>query len=696
MSLEKAYNPKKYESKIYQAWEESGYFNPDKLPNERKETYTIMIAPPNITGELHMGHALENTLLDIIIRRQRMRGYKTLWLPGTDHAGISTQSIVENELAKKGIRKDDIGREKFLEYVWQRKEKYGNMILNQLKKLGFSLDWSRTAFTMDENYQEAVNYAFEHYRKKGWIYQGKRVINWSVKDQTALSDLEIYYKEQKDTLWYIKYHLVEDPKKYIIVATVRPETMLGDTAVAVNPKDTRYKDLVGKKAIVPIVEREILIIADDAVKKEFGTGAVKVTPAHNTTDFEISERHKLEVIEVIDRYGKIIEAFEPFAGLKVKEARKKVIEKLQKLNLIEKTEDYTHNVAYGERCHTVIEPRLSNQWFVAMNELAKKTIAAIERGEVQYHPAKWKDVALEWLKNIRDWNISRQIWWGHPVPVEGSTDVLDTWFSSALWPFATLGWPKETDELKNYYPTNVITSAREIIHLWMTRMIFSGLEFTGQVPFKDIIVHETILTKDGKRMSKSLGTGINPLDYVEQYGADATRFGLVWQAMGTQDIRWDETAIVAGKKFLNKIWNATRLVLAREPDEIDPEAAFTPAAEHNQKIISSFWQTHNQFEQELKDYEFGPALHTIYDFFWHTFCDKFLETSKEHDDRETTHTLLVVLANSLKLLHPFEPFLTEALWQQLPIKNKTLLIVEPWPISKKFPPKVDQPLAETN
>ncbi len=684
--LPKTYNPQETEERIYKLWEESGYFNPDNLPGERKEEYTVMIAPPNITGSLHMGHALENTISDIMVRYKRMRGFKTLWLPGIDHAGISAQSKVEKELLKQGFKIQDLGREAFIKKVGAWKEQYGSTILDQLKKLGFSFDWSRIAYTMDSDYQNAVKNVFNYYKGKGLIYKGKRIINWSVKDQTALSDLEIYYQEQKDTLWYLKYPLTDDANRYVIIATTRPETMLGDTAVAVHPSDIRYEDLIGKKIRLPITGREIVIIADHAVEKEFGTGAVKVTPAHDFLDFEIGQRHNLEQIEVINKFGKVTDAFPDFTGLKVTEAREAVAKKLQELGVIEKMTDYTHNVAYGERCQTIIEPLLSEQWFLKMDELAKKAVQAIESGTVTYHPERWKDVALTWLRNIRDWNISRQIWWGHPIPVAGETDVLDTWFSSALWPLATQGWQKPGDKVAKY-PTQMITSARDILHLWITRMIFSGIEFMGEVPFKDVIIHGTILTKDGKRMSKSLGTGIDPLELIAKYGADATRFGLIYQSVGgQQDIKYGEEFILTGKKFANKLWNIARYILQKTGDNWSTHIRDIKKPFHIDEITGSvsyggpLRTLSEHTTANLGKYQFGEALHEIYDVIWHGFADKYIEESKSKDNSETKSNLAHSLVVILKLLHPFMPFVTEEIWQQLPSwPGKKMLIVEEWP-----------------
>src|SRR3989339_1278741 len=562
--LLKPYAPKETEGRIYKLWEESGYFNPDKLPERNGQTFTIVLPPPNVTGTLHMGHALNATIQDILIRQKRMQGYKTLWIPGTDHAGIATQNVVEKDLKKQGISRHDLGKEKFLEKVWEWKEKYGNIILDQLKKIGSSCDWSRTRFTMDEKYSEAVKAAFLHYHKKGWIYQGERVINWCPRCQTSLSDLEIEYLEQQSKLYFIKYP-VKNGKNFITVATTRPETMLGDTAVAVNPKDERYKNLIGQKLILPIQNREITVIADDSVDKEFGTGAVKVTPAHSLADAEIAERHKLPSIIIINQFGKMTaEAGKEFEGLSTKEAREKVGEKLKQLNAIEKTEDYLNRISICYRCTTAIEPRPSLQWFLKMDELAKKALSPVQNGEINFNDDKWKKVYLDWLSNIKDWCISRQIWWGHKIPLDGVDDVLDTWFSSALWPFAALGWPdKNSKDLKEFYPTQVLSTARDIINLWVARMIFSGLEFTNEKPFSNIIIHPTVLAKDGRRMSKSLGTGIDPLILIDKYGADAVRFGLIYQMMGGQDMKFDESHLLAGKKFANKLWNISRFVITQ-------------------------------------------------------------------------------------------------------------------------------------
>jgi len=702
--FDKPYDPKEVEDKIYRLWEKSGYFNPDKLPDKKGKTFSIVVPPPNVTGSLHLGHALNATIQDILIRKKRMEGYKTLWLPGTDHAGIATQNVVEKDLKKQGISRHDLGREKLIEKIWEWKEKYGYIILDQFKKLGCSMDWSRTRFTMDSDYQEAVKETFLHYHKKGWIYQAERVINWCIRCGTSLSDLEVELKDTKSKLWFIKY------SPDITVATTRPETMLGDTAVAVHPNDKRYKNLIGEKVILPIQNRKIAIIADKRVDPKFGTGAVKVTPAHSFTDFEIGQEHNLEIIKVIGQDGKMSEqAGKNFEGLTVLQAREKVVQGLEKQGLIKKVEDYNNYVGHCYRCGTVIEPIPSLQWFLKMNELANTAIQAVKSGKVKFHPKRWEKIYFNWLNNIKDWCISRQIWWGHRLPVYKNLeiyvgdnppkdyiqipDVLDTWFSSALWPFATLGWPKRTADLKEFYPTQILVTARDIINLWVARMIFSGLKFTKKEPFKDVIIHATILTKEGKRMSKSLGTGVDPMDLISRYGADAVRFGLIWQAMGNQDIRWSEEHVVAGQKFCNKIWNSARFALLQILNSIItkqiPRGSFQisktikPKTTADKKILNQLTKIKKSTEKDLDNYRFGQALHKLYEFFWHNFCDKYIEISKKQmaDDKlqkNTQEILIYILLSSLKLLHPFMPFITEEIYQQLPIKNKKMLMIEKW------------------
>ena len=704
--ITKAYDPKKVEDKIYGLWLKSGFFNPDKLPGRRKNSYTIVLPPPNVTGELHMGHALNATVQDILVRWKRLQGYKALWLPGTDHAGIATQVRVEKELKKEGKTRFDLGKKEFIKRVWQWKKKYGNIILRQFRKLGASLDWSRTAFTMDKGYAEAVKKSFLQYYKKGWIYKKKRPVNWCSRCNTTLSDFELDYHEEKGKLWYIKYPLKEQRTKsseqrtgrkkqgFIVVATTRPETMLGDTAVAVNPKDKRYKKMIGQNVILPLVKREIPIIADRLVELEFGTGAVKITPAHDLKDYEMSLNHKLKAVQVIDEEKKITrEAPSAYVGLSVFWARKAVVKDLKKQGLIEKTEDYTHQVPRCYRCSANIETLLSEQWFVKMEKLAQMAEKEVKSGRIKFHPKRFEKIYFNWLANIKDWCISRQIWWGHKIPVKGSEDVLDTWYSSALWPFATLGWPRKTRDLKEFYPTDVLVTGRDIINLWVLRMIFSGLEFMKKKPFENVYINPMVLTKDGKRMSKSLGTGIDPMFLINKYGADATRFGLSWQLTGGQDMRFCEDNIVMGKKFCNKIWNATRFILLQIGDSRFSISKKTLSSTQklsrsDKKIVTALNKTIKSVDKDLENFSFGKAAQELYDFFWHDFCDRYIEESKTQikkaqtktEAKETKKVLLYVLLNSLKLLHPFIPFITEEIYQGLPIKNKEKsLMVEKWP-----------------
>jgi len=691
----KAYIPEQVEDKIYEFWLKTGFFNPDKLPGKRKKPYCITIPPPNITGSLHMGHALNATVQDILIRWKRLQGYKTLWLPGTDHAGIATEARVKKELLKKGETREGLGREEFINRIWQWEKKYGNIILDQFKKLGSSLDWSRTRFTMDKGYSDAVKKTFLHYYKKGWIYQKERPINWCFKCKTSLSDLELEYKEQNSRLWYIKYP-IKGEEKFIVVATTRPETMLGDTAVAVNPKDRRYQKLIGKSVILPLVRREIPVIADRIVDIKFGTGAVKVTPAHSQKDYLISLDHKLDMIKVINEQGKMTEkAPLDYRGLSISKAREKIVYDLNQLGLIEKIKDYDHQVPKCYRCSNIVEILLSKQWFLKMDKLAKIAEKEVKSRRIQFHPKRFEKTYFDWLLNIRDWCISRQIWWGHKVPIKESNDVLDTWFSSALWPFATLGWPKKTKDLKFFYPTHVLSTARDIINLWVTRMIFSGMEFMKKKPFFSIYIHPTILAKDGRRMSKSLGTGVNPLELIDKYGADATRFGLAWLLTGGQDIRFNEDTVIMGKKFCNKIWNATRFVMMQVDDKksklkIPSKAEVTKLklASNEKRILRVLNKTTKSVDKYLETFQFGKAAQLLYDFFWHEFCDECIEKSKirilesqsEVEKQKTKKVLLYTLLTSLKLLHPFVPFITEEIYQILPIKNKKkCLMVEDWP-----------------
>jgi valyl-tRNA synthetase len=695
------YNPKETESRIYSAWEQSGYFNPDNLPGERPETYVVYMPLPNVTGSLHMGHALNNTLQDIVIRFHRMRGKRTLWLPGTDHAGISTQYVVDKALRKEGVSRFELGREKFIERVWKWKEEYGEIIYGQLRNLGVSADWSRKRFTMDPAYAEDVMKAFAHYHEKGLLYRGLRTVNWCPRCGTTLSDLELEYADEKTHLWHFIYPLA-DGSGEVRVATTRPETMLGDTAIAVNPTDPRWKALIGKTVRLPIQEREIPIVGDPSIETEFGTGAVKVTPAHDLTDFELSKRHNLPLLQVIDERGKMTAAAgAEFEGLKTSEAREKVVQKMKDLGLFEKEEPYEHRVTTCGRCGHAIEPIPSMQWFLKMKDLAEKALAAVTEKKVSIRPENFERTYTTWLENVRDWTISRQIWWGHRLPVwfcerepekyavasekpascpvcgtcgmKQSEDVLDTWFSSALWPFAGL----RKEDRARYYPGDTLITARDIVNLWVARMVFSGLEFMGAAPFSNVLINGTILNKEGRRMSKSLGTGVDPLKYIADFGADATRFAVVWQATG-QDIKWDESAVAAGKKFMNKLWNAAKFVLANS--EGGPAGEPRAETDADAAILSALETARKKVESAILDFDMSEGLKTLYDFFWHDFCDVYIEKSKPQlaadGTRETTARILLhVLAESLALLHPYLPFITEEIYGALPERNAELLMV---------------------
>jgi len=701
-----AYNPKETEDKIYDLWEKSGAFSPEI--KEGVKPFVIDIPPPNVTGSLHMGHALNNTIIDILIRRSRMKGVPTLYLPGTDHAGIATQSVVEKELAKEGNNRQDLGREEFIKRINEHVEKYGHIIIDQLKQLGCSCDWSRKRYTMDKEYAEAVNTAFKHYYDKGWIYQGERVVNWCVKHQTSLSDIEVEHQEQQGKLYFFRY----DKNFPITIATTRPETKLGDTAVAVNPADERYKKYIGQSFKVNFagVKREIKVIAEPSIDLKFGTGVVGVTPAHSLADAEIAEKNSLSSIVIIDKYGKMTENAGEFLGLKTAEAREKVLEWLKKENLLEKEEDITNNLSVCYRCGKELEPQPSKQWFLKMSELIKPAIRAIQKDEIKITPERWKKVYLDWMKNIRDWCISRQIWWGHKIPVDGVDDVLDTWFSSALWPFATLGWParhaslqgvagrpKETEDLKYFYPTTILSTARDINMLWVVRMIFSGFEFMDKKPFSQVYVHPTVFNIEGKRMSKSLGTGVDPLELIEKYGTDAVRFGLTYINTGTQDIKFDENAILAGKKFANKVWNISRFVML-QIDKLEvksDELRVTPKSEADKKILESLNRLITSYNHSLDEFKFGQAAHDLYNFIWHDFADIYIEEAKKQtrppaqaagvagaDDDNTRQILLFVLRQSLLLLHPIMPFITEEIWQVLvdqQLVEEKMLISAIWP-----------------
>ncbi|MCH7758749.1 valine--tRNA ligase [Patescibacteria group bacterium] len=721
--MEKRYEPIKYESKIYQLWEKSGFFNPDHLPGKRKKTYSIAIPPPNITGSLHMGHALNSTIQDIMSRYHRMDGKKVLWLPGTDHAGIATQNVVEKELAKQGLTRQQLGREKFIKKVWVWKEKYGNLIIEQLKKLGCSCDWSRIRFTLDKEYTQAVITAFIHYWQKGYIYRGPRIVNWCPRCSTAISDIEIKYQEEESNLWYLKYPLKNKPDQFMVVATTRPETMLGDTAIAVSPKDERYKKLVGQTAILPIMNREIPIISHHLIDLEFGTGAVKITPAHDNTDWKIGQDNKLEIINVIGPDGKMTQEAGQYVGLNVLEAREKIIKELTDQGLLAKKEDYTHKISLCDRCDTPIEPQISTQWFVKMDELAQPAIKVVEKNKIKIVPERYNKVYLDWLKNIQDWCISRQLWWGHQLPVwfcqnnlekecfvvsaekplkcpqckatefKQSEDVLDTWFSSALWPFATLGWPEKTADLKKYYPTSLLSTARDIIYLWVARMVFSSSEFLKKIPFKEVYIHATILTLDGRRMSKSLGTGIDPLELIKKYGADATRLGLMYQMSSSQQaIRFDERDLIAARNFINKLWNISRFITLTSSQITTDSQHIKPSTLADQWILSRLNKLIISTTEKIEKYELGEAAKELYEFSWHELADWYLESSKfqtinDQLKNNTDQCLKFILDNLLKLLHPFIPFVTEQIWQSTRTnrldKDSNLLMVASWPKANK-------------
>lgn len=707
--IPKSYNPENVETKWYSFWEDKGYFHQEI--DKTKEVFSIVMPPPNVTGSLHLGHALDNTLQDILTRFYRMRGYNTLWLPGTDHAGIATQARVEEELAKEGLTKEDLGREGFLKRVWQWKEEYGGRITRQLRLLGASCDWQRERFTLDEGCSRAVRRAFYDLYQKGLIYRGNYIINWCPKCHTTISDIEVEHWDEKGNLYYIRYPLLEE-KGEIIVATTRPETMLGDTAVAVNPEDERYRNLIGKKVVLPLLNRIIPIIADSYVDPQFGTGAVKITPAHDPNDFEIGQRHNLKLIGVIDEKGKMTSsAGEKYEGLDRFEARKKVVEDLKQGNFLLKTEDYTHAVGHCYRCNTVIEPLVSMQWFVKMEPLAKPALDAARKGEVRFIPERFTHIYENWLENIKDWCISRQLWWGHRIPVwycrtcgneicaledphfcprcqsenlEQDPDVLDTWFSSALWPFSTLGWPEDTPELEHFYPTSVLVTGRDIIFFWVARMIFMALAETEKVPFYKVLIHGLVLDRLGRKMSKSLGNGVDPIEVINSYGADSLRFMLVTGNSPGNDLRFQEERVEASRNFCNKIWNAARFVLMNLED-IEEIAAESELADL--WIKSQCQRLILEVTEDIQNYEIGEAARKIYNFLWSDFCDWYVEIAKmriygeDKGARKTAQQVLVeVLEKTLLLLHPFMPFITEEIWQKIPQRKDESIMIASWPL----------------
>lgn len=711
--LEGKFEPQTFEEEIYKNWNEKGYFKPSD--DKTKKPYTIVIPPPNITGKLHMGHALDETLQDILIRYKRMQGFNTLWVPGTDHASIATEAKIVEKLKAEGITKEDLGREGFLKRAWEWKEEYGGTILNQLKKLGCSCDWSRERFTMDEGLSNAVTEVFIDLYNKGLIYKGKRMINWCPYCNTSISDAEVEYEEEPTHLWHVKYPVKGEEGKFVIVATTRPETMLGDTGIAVHPDDERYKDLVGKTVILPIMNKEIPIIADDFVEKEFGTGAVKLTPAHDPNDYQAALKHNLEIIPVFDEEFKMNNLVPEYKGMDMYEAREKIVERLQKEGYLVKIEDYNHNVGKCYRCHHTIEPHISEQWFVKMEPLAKPAIEAVRTGKVEFVPERFDKIYYNWMENIQDWCISRQLWWGHRIPAYycqecgevivskeephkctkcGSTnlkqdeDTLDTWFSSALWPFSTLGWPEQTEDYKYFYPTSTLVTGYDIIFFWVARMIFLALEHTGQVPFDKVFIHGIVRDSLGRKMSKSLGNGIDPLEIIAKYGTDALRFSLVLGISPGNDIRYMPEKLESASNFANKLWNASKFVLSNMPEDGSKLAEDKLPANlcyEDKWILSKLNKLVKEVTNNLENFELGIATQKVYDFIWNEFCDWYIEMVKSrlYDENCTTkfaaqYTLNKVLKDSLKLLHPVMPFVTEKIYMQL-YHNDESIMISKWP-----------------
>jgi len=707
--LEKNYDPKSFEDRIYHEWCEKGYFTPDM--NSKAPSYTIVIPPPNITGQLHMGHALDNTLQDILIRYKRMRGFCTLWLPGTDHASIATEAKIVEAMRKEGITKDDIGRDGFLVRAWQWKEQYGGRIISQLKKLGSSCDWSRERFTMDEGCSEAVKEVFVRLYEKGLIYRGERIINWCPHCLTSISDAEVEYEDMAGHFWHLRYPL-KDGSGYLELATTRPETLLGDTAVAVNPADERYRHLVGKMLILPLVGREIPVVADDYVEMDFGTGVVKITPAHDPNDFEVGKRHHLPVLNCLTEDAKITDDYPKYAGMDRYEARKAIVRDLEEQGFLIKTEDYSHNVGTCYRCGTTVEPRVSMQWFVKMGPLAENAIRAVEEGDIRFIPDRFNKNYFHWMRNIRDWCISRQLWWGHRVPaffcddcgemvvtkedhatcpkcaspMRQDPDTLDTWFSSALWPFSTLGWPNDTEDLKRFYPTSTLVTGYDIITFWVSRMIFSGLEYMGEKPFSNVLIHGLVRDAQGRKMSKSLGNGIDPLEIIDQYGADALRFALATNNSPGNDMRFSDEKIESARNFANKLWNAGRFILMNlDISSVLPPASVPHLAIEDKWILSKFNRLSSEVSENIEKFELGVALAKLYDFIWDVFCDWYIELVKPRlldpackNRLAAQNTLAFVFSSTLKLLHPFMPFITEEIWQKFPHEGESIMI-SAWP-----------------
>lgn len=703
--LAKQYDPSEVEDRTYKFWCDKKYFhaevNPDKKP------YTIVIPPPNITGQLHMGHALDNTLQDILIRFRRMQGHETLWLPGTDHASIATEAKIVEAMRKEGVTKEDIGREGFLERAWDWKKQYGSRIIEQLKKMGSSCDWDRERFTLDEGCSKAVREVFVNLYEKGLIYQGKRMVNWCPHCCTTISDAEVEYEDQAGHFWHLRYPF-KDGSGYVELATTRPETMLGDTAVAVNPNDERYKDLIGKTLILPIVHREIPVVADDYVDIEFGTGVVKITPAHDPNDYEVGLRHNLEIIDVMTDDGHIAEGWGKYSGMDRYECRKEIVKDLEAEGALIKIEDYSHNVGTCYRCHTTIEPRLSKQWFVSMKPLAQPAIDAVKDGRTKFVPERFEKVYFHWLENIRDWCISRQLWWGHRIPawycadcgkitvsredakacahcgstnIEQDPDTLDTWFSSALWPFSTMGWPEDTPEYKYFYPTNTLVTGYDIIPFWVMRMMFSGLEQTGQVPFDTVFIHGLVRDAQGRKMSKSLGNGIDPLEIISEYGADALRFTLATGNSPGNDMRFSDDKVKASRNFANKLWNAARFVLMYLDEDFKYDGLPKDLEIEDKWILSKVNTLAKEVTDNLDKFELGIAIQKLYDFIWDVFCDWYIEIAKirlqgtDENAKDNAKSVLVyVLTDILKLLHPFMPFITEEIYQAIPHSDESVMV----------------------
>ncbi len=707
--LAKTYDPQSVEDRLYKFWVDGGFFHAEADPE--KEPYTIVIPPPNITGQLHMGHALDETLQDILIRFRRMQGRATLWLPGTDHASIATEAKIVAAMAEEGLTKEDLGREKFLERAWDWKRTYGGRIVEQLKKLGSSCDWDRERFTLDEGCNKAVNEVFVRLYEKGLIYRGEKIINWCPHCLTSISEAEVDYEDQPGHFWHIRYPFA-DGSGYMNIATTRPETLLGDTALAVNPNDERYKDVIGKNVILPIVHREIPVVADDYVEMDFGTGVVKITPAHDPNDFEVGLRHNLEVINVMTDDARITEDYPKYAGMDRYDARKAIVEDLKAEGALIKVEDYSHNVGACYRCHTTVEPRVSKQWFVKMEPLAKPAIKAVRDGEVKFIPERFDKIYYNWMENIKDWCISRQLWWGHRIPAWycadcGETivakdephichkcgskaltrdeDTLDTWFSSALWPFSTLGWPDDTNDLKYFYPTNTLVTGYDIIFFWVARMIFSAIEYTGQVPFDTVLIHGIVRDSQGRKMSKSLGNGVDPLLEIEKYGADALRFSLATGNSPGNDMRYIPERVESSRNFANKLWNASRFILMNLPD--DQKAPYLPEtlSLEDKWVLSKYNSLVKDVTDNLDKFEIGVAVQKLYDFIWDIFCDWYIELCKVRlngDDAAAADTaravLVYVMSGMLQLLHPFMPFITEEIWQSLPHDGESIMVSK-WP-----------------